>query len=580
MRFLRLVTTSSAPTRRGQEKIVAVYDYVDELGRLVFQVVRKEPKEFLQRRPDVRGGWIWNTKGCPVLPYRLPELLEAASTGGTVFVVEGEKDANAAFEIGLVATCNARGAGKWMDEHSEYLRGADVVLVPDNDQPGRDHVAKVANSLRAKASRIRIVELKGAKDLSDWIAAGHTANELMRLCEAAGPWEPKGSRKPAVDNTAGATRVIGLAASSSEEPEIEITDWPIMGSPASLGLVGEIAKLATLRSEADLTAVMGTALTWGGATLGRNRFFRVGDTIYHARLNCALVGKSGRARKGTSMAPVQRIYGAAERILQQQSTRPFPSGLSLKVSHGPLSSGEGLIYAIRDGDGEKDGEEGVLDKRLLCAEGEFGAALRAFQRQGNTLSQIIRSAWDGTNLGPLVKHNRTFASNPHICLMAHITRHELIGLLGNSDIFNGFANRFIWMAVRRGPITASPKPMPDADVEAIAKELARVVAYAHGREGSRAELVRSNSAEELWATCYPELTQDRPGVLGAVTDRMEAQVTRLSMVYAQLDGADFIEEKHLEAALTFWALRSGFGPPHLWRRGGRSDRATNCRGPR
>ena len=322
-----------------------------------------------------------------MLPYRLPELLEAASTGGTVFVVEGEKDANAAFEIGLVATCNARGAGKWVDEHSEYLRGADVVLVPDNDQPGRDHVAKVANSLRAKASRIRIVELKGAKDLSDWIAAGHTADELMRLCEAAGPWEPKGSRKPAVDNTAGATRVIGLAASSSEEPEIEITDWPIMGSPASLGLVGEIAKLATLRSEADLTAVMGTALTWGGATLGRNRFFRVGDTIHHARLNCALVGKSGRARKGTSMAPVQRIYGAAERILQQQSTRPFPSGLSLKVSHGPLSSGEGLIYAIRDGDGEKDGEEGVLDKRLLCAEGEFGAALRAFQRQGNTLSQ-------------------------------------------------------------------------------------------------------------------------------------------------------------------------------------------------
>jgi hypothetical protein len=187
----------------------------------------------------------------------------------------------------------------------------------------------------------------------------------------------------------------------------------------------------------------------------------------------------------------------------------------------------------------------------LCAEGEFGAALRAFQRQGNTLSQIIRSAWDGTNLGPLVKHNRTFASNPHICLMAHITRHELISLLGNSDIFNGFANRFIWMAVRRGPVTASPKPMADADVQAIAKELARVIAYAHSRDGGRAELVRSNSAEELWAHCYPELTQDRPGILGAVTDRMEAQVTRLSMVYAQLDGADLIEEKHLEAALTF-----------------------------
>ena len=235
----------------------------------------------------------------------------------------------------------------------------------------------------------------------------------------------------------------------------------------------------------------------GGATLGRNRFFRVGDTIYHARLNCALVGKSGRARKGTSMAPVQRIYGAAERILQQQSTRPFPSGLSLKVSHGPLSSGEGLIYAIRDGDGEKDGEEGVLDKRLLCAEGEFGAALRAFQRQGNTLSRIIRSALDGTNLGPLVKHNRTFASNPHICLMAHITRHELIGLLGNSDIFNGFANRFMWMAVRRGPSrrprsrcrmrTLKPSPKRSSHASSPTRTAG---------EGSRAGSVRSNSAED------------------------------------------------------------------------------------
>ena len=466
-----------------------------------------------------------------------------------MFVVEGEKDVNAAFGIGLTGTCNARGAGKWTDEHSKLLRGADVVLIPDNDEPGRDHVAKIAKSLQGEASRIRIVELPGAKDLSDWIAAGHTADELMRLVEAAELGDPNNPRVTA--KSAAPCTTETKAAPSSDEFDVEIAAWPIMGSPAAHGLVGEIAKLATQQSEADQTAVMGTVLTWGGATFGRNRYFRVGDTIHHARLNCALVGKSGRARKGKSMAPVQRIYGAAERFLQQQSTLSFPSGLSLKVSHGPLSSGEGLIYAIRDGDDEEGGDEGIPDKRLLCAEGEFGAALRAFQRQGNTLSQIIRSAWDGTNLGPLVKHNRTFASNPHICLMAHITRHELISLLGNSDIFNGFANRFIWMAVRRGPITASPKPMPDADVHVIAKELARVIAYAHGCDGARAELVRSNSAEELWAHCYPELTQDRPGILGAVTDRMEAQVTRLSMVYAQLDGADLIEERHLEAALTF-----------------------------
>ena len=179
-----------------KKKIVAAYDYVDALGKLDFQVVRYEPKDFKQRRPDGKGGWIWDTKGCPVIPYRLPDVLEAVSTGGMVFVVEGEKDVDAAFDIGLVATCNARGAGKWTDEHSKFLRGADVVLIPDNDEPGRDHVARIAKSLRGKASRIRIVELPGAKDLSDWIAAGHTADDLMRLVEAVARWDIDASVQP------------------------------------------------------------------------------------------------------------------------------------------------------------------------------------------------------------------------------------------------------------------------------------------------------------------------------------------------------------------------------------------------
>ena len=187
----------SAHTSTPNKKIVAAYDYPDALGKPVFQVVRYDPKDFKQRRADGKGGWVWDTKGCPVLPYRLPEVLEAASAGSIVFVIEGEKDCDSAFDIGLVATCNARGAGKWTDEHSEFLRDVDVVLIPDDDQPGRDHVAKVAKSLQGKASRIRIVELTGAKDLSAWIAAGHSADELMLLVEAAEPWALDASVKPA-----------------------------------------------------------------------------------------------------------------------------------------------------------------------------------------------------------------------------------------------------------------------------------------------------------------------------------------------------------------------------------------------
>jgi hypothetical protein len=164
---------------------------------------------------------------------------------------------------------------------------------------------------------------------------------------------------------------------------------------------------------------------------------------------------------------VQRIFRQAESILKTRSTLPFPAGLPLNVSHG-LSSGEGLITEIRDKRDDED--EGALnDKRLLVVEDEFGAVLRQFQRQGNTLSTTLRVAWDGSDLGTMTKHNREKATEPHICVLGHITRHELKELLTISDIWNGGANRFLWMAVRRSKLLPFAKPMPDGDVAAIAK---------------------------------------------------------------------------------------------------------------
>ena len=152
----------------------------------------------------------------------------------------------------------------------------------------------------------------------------------------------------------------------------------------------------------------------------------------------------------------------------------------------------------------------------------------------------------------MTKNNRDKATEPHICIVGHITKHELNALLTTTDIWNGLANRVLWMAVRRGKVVPCPKPMPDDEVTALAKELARVIEYTHGRRGADAELTMSNSAQAHWADCYQELTLDHPGILGAVTSRAEAQALRLAMTYAQLDGATRIELQHLEAALTFW----------------------------
>ena len=174
------------PKRNGKAQIVATYDYCDETGNVLFQVVRYEPKDFRQRRPKSGGGWDWSVKGLRVVLYRLPQLL--AEPTRPVIVVEGEKDVDNLAKIGLVATCNAGGAGKWSAEHAEFLRGRPVIVLADNDDPGRSHAQQVSASLNGIAKWTLIVELPNLPpkgDVSDWLASGGTKDELSRVIKTA-----------------------------------------------------------------------------------------------------------------------------------------------------------------------------------------------------------------------------------------------------------------------------------------------------------------------------------------------------------------------------------------------------------
>lgn len=187
MQAMKSCTAAAPPQRKAPSKIAATYDYRDEAGELLMQVVRMEPKTFRQRRPD-GDGWSWSVKGVRPVPYRLPELL--AAPDAVVFVVEGEKDADRLASLGLVGTCNAGGAGKWTDAHATHLSGRRVVILPDNDTAGQAHAQKVLKSLRGIASDVRIVNLPGLPDkgdVSDWLDAGHDADELLCMVEAAAP---------------------------------------------------------------------------------------------------------------------------------------------------------------------------------------------------------------------------------------------------------------------------------------------------------------------------------------------------------------------------------------------------------
>jgi putative DNA primase/helicase len=200
-------------------RIVATYDYRDESGGLLYQGVRFEPKDFKQRRPDGKDGWIWSLTGVRHVPYRLLELL-AADPAAWVLIVEGEKDADRLAALGFTATTNAAGAGKWKPEYTESLRGRRVVIIPDNDEAGEKHANVVARALHGVATEVRVLrlpDLPSKGDASDWIDTGGTHDALAQLIDETPRWQP--------DTGGTAPSAARLVVSSLSDVTSQPVDW-------------------------------------------------------------------------------------------------------------------------------------------------------------------------------------------------------------------------------------------------------------------------------------------------------------------------------------------------------------------
>lgn len=162
----------------------AVYDYIDEHGECVYQVVRYEPKTFRQRRPDGQGGWIWSVKDIPAVPYNLPAIMQSKKA---IWIVEGEKCADALVKLGIVATTNHGGAKNWSPELNKWFAGRDVVLLPDADDAGKAHADVVVSNLINTVNSIKSINLPGLsdkQDVYDWLVAGGTREQLAELVRA------------------------------------------------------------------------------------------------------------------------------------------------------------------------------------------------------------------------------------------------------------------------------------------------------------------------------------------------------------------------------------------------------------
>jgi Protein of unknown function (DUF3987) len=234
-----------------------------------------------------------------------------------------------------------------------------------------------------------------------------------------------------------------------------------------------------------------------------------------------------------------------------------------RITYG-LSSGEGLIWAVRDPieetkpirqKGRCTGEyetyianHGEDDKRLLVIEAEFANVLKVMAREGNTLSPVIRCAWDSGDLKTMVKNSPAKATKAHISIVGHITRDELRRLLTQTESANGFANRFCWLAVKRSKCLPEGGAIHTVNFEDVIAELQSAINFAK----DFVEIARDPEARKLWRQVYPSLSEPQPGMSGAVIGRSEAQVMRLSAIYALLDKSSLIRPEHHHAAMAVW----------------------------
>jgi len=196
--------------KKSKREIVATYPYRDEKGETLFEAIRFQPKDFRQRVKQPDGSYKWSLKGVRRVIYNLPEVIEGIKEGKPIFLCEGEKDVEALTRRELVATTVPMGAGKWLDAYNQYFEGAEVVILPDNDQPGKEHSVLVTENILSLAKSVRILQLPGLKDkqdVSDWLMDGGTKNELLELAIDTDKIE---SREQALS-------VVGMEAKGEDE---------------------------------------------------------------------------------------------------------------------------------------------------------------------------------------------------------------------------------------------------------------------------------------------------------------------------------------------------------------------------
>lgn len=425
-----------------------------------------------------------------------------------------------------------------------------VIAAGSQDEEGRRYTVERDLAIAPVSAWLlqRLLELQHERERSvaehnGHIPDGHRNDSLASL---AGFMRRQGHDEPAVR---GALLAVNTAACVPPLQTEEVADiahgittrypkgarspgWPVLKEEALYGLAGDVVRALEPHTEADRAGLLVTFLVMFGSAMGRAAHTLVGQARHTGNLFMAQVGETSRGRKGTATTEVRHVFSLVDPEWQMDH-----------VATG-LSSGEGLLSAMRDPSG---GNEGVTDKRLLIIEPEFATVLKRVQRETNVLSSTLRDAWDRGDLQTMTRHDPIKVTGAHVSLIAHITVRELQRTLTETEQTNGFANRILFVCSRRS------KRLPNGGISPnLQRVLPRLRASLDTARGEAEPLRRDRGADALWAQWYCALPDEADDLLGAVTARAEAQALRLSLLYAVLDESDAIRREHVSAALALW----------------------------
>ena len=544
---------ANAPPLPAKYKKGIIHEYKNELSQRLFYVIRITKsggkKSFFPvcLCTNSQGCMEWR-KIAPKRPRSLyrREYLRKSNPDTPVLIVEGEKTANNAAILFPNYICLSWSGGANAVKESDWylISDRDVTIWPDNDKAGINATLEISKLLKDKyAKKTKIVlppEVFPDKwDVADPAPDGMNLNTLLQTAAYREDFlkalKAKDSKYQVMERT-----------EADEDFDFTIPKWPILSKDALNGFAGEFVKLATAESEADPAAVLVTFLTRFAAEIysfevRKGAYLLIGDTKHAPRLFIVVCGNSSKARKGTSSQPVTRLFERS--LCSPEDLAKLNLLPPAKISGGPLSSGEGLGFQL---------SEDTSDKRLFILDEELASGLSCTKRDGNTLSMAIRVFWDGGTYAPLTKSNRVTVSGAHLCIVSHITQHELSTMLSSIQMSNGFGNRFLWVCAKRPKLVALPRPMPEDELAKLQLKLWQLVKSAQGV----GEVTLTPKGTKRWFVMYEELTKEHHGLYGAITARAEAQTIRLALIYALLDGKKEVDVQHINSALALWNYAS------------------------